>query len=80
MFDNHPAMSAPIQSDVSDELARYLLAPCEDVKDGLMWWYEHRHSYPKLSRMARDYLSIPRMSNFVTHFMRLINFILQQRQ
>ena len=24
-----------------------------------MWWYEHKHIYPHLSRMAMDYLSIP---------------------
>lgn len=29
------------------------------VKDGLLWWYERKHIYPHLSRMAMDYLSIP---------------------
>ena len=24
-----------------------------------MWWYERRGAFPRLSRMARDYLSIP---------------------
>ena len=24
-----------------------------------MWWYERKHIYPRLSRMAMDYLSIP---------------------
>ncbi|KAF5309387.1 hypothetical protein D9619_012291 [Psilocybe cf. subviscida] len=58
MFDDHPGL-APLTSEAGDEIERYLLAGCEDVKDGLMWWYEHRHTYPRLSRMARDYLSIP---------------------
>ena len=29
------------------------------VKDSLLWWYERKHIYPRLSRMAMDYLSIP---------------------
>jgi hAT family C-terminal dimerisation region len=33
----------------------------EDVKneDVLHWWYEHKHVYPNLSRMALDYHTIP---------------------
>ena len=46
-------------TSITDELHRYLAADVEDVKDGLMWWYERRMSFPCLSRMARDYLSIP---------------------
>jgi hypothetical protein len=37
----------------------------EDVKDGLMWWYEKRVAFPRLSRMARDYLSIPGMCTII---------------
>jgi hypothetical protein len=33
----------------------------EDVKDGLMWWYEKCVAFPRLSHMAWDYLSIPGM-------------------
>lgn len=45
-----------------DELDQYLNADNErDVDDPLMWWHQHRHTYPHLSRMARDYLTIPGM-------------------
>ena len=42
------------------ELDRYLsTARIKDVKDPLFWWYENRGTYPRLWRMARDYLTIP---------------------
>jgi len=43
----------------NDELERYLTADIEDVKDGLKWWHEKCAVFPRLSRMARNYLSIP---------------------
>jgi len=45
-----------------DELQRYLAADVEDVTDALMWWHERRKVFPRLSRMACDYLSIPATS------------------
>ena len=42
-----------------DELDRYLSTDPEHVLDVLVWWYEHKGTYPRLSRMALDYLSIP---------------------
>lgn len=45
--------------DTEDELQRYLAAKREKPDNVMKWWYERRHSYPKLSRMALDYLSIP---------------------
>ena len=33
----------------------------EAVDDVLLWWYEHHNSYPRLSYMALDYLTIPDM-------------------
>ncbi|KIL54439.1 hypothetical protein M378DRAFT_92545, partial [Amanita muscaria Koide BX008] len=51
-----------------DEVTRYLETPAESgVRDPLLWWYEQRQSYPGLSRMARDYLSIPATSVNVEH-------------
>lgn len=44
-----------------DELDRYLSTDPEHVSDALAWWYEHKHVYPRLHRMALDYLSIPGM-------------------
>lgn len=46
-------------TNVSDELEKYLAAPLEQVEDPLAWWIKNRHLYPRLSRMALDYLSIP---------------------
>lgn len=45
--------------EVSDELTRYLSTDPERVKDALEWWNDRRASFPNLSRMALDYLSIP---------------------
>ena len=42
-----------------DELDEYLAQPVEHVADALMWWRNKRHVFPKLSKMAADYLSIP---------------------
>jgi hypothetical protein len=41
------------------ELDKYLGTDPEHVTDALAWWYEHKHVYPRLHRMALDYLSIP---------------------
>jgi hypothetical protein len=43
----------------SDELRLYLSSPPEEVLHPLRWWYEKRLLYPRLHRMALDYLSIP---------------------
>ena len=58
IFDNLPDLAAT-STDERDELDRYLATDVEDVKDGLKWWYDRRSAFPTLSRMARDYLSIP---------------------
>ena len=42
------------------ELDHYLKsARVKDVNDPLQWWHDNRGSYPRLSRMARDFLTIP---------------------
>ena len=58
MFDS--IMNFVPTSLSGDELQHYLAVDTEDVMDGLMWWYERQTVFPQLSRMARDYLSIPR--------------------
>jgi hypothetical protein len=58
--DSDDASSGP--HALQDELTRYLSSDrVKDVKDPLKWWHENQHVYPKLYRMARDYLLIPGM-------------------
>ena len=59
IFDDLPALSAPSKSDLHDELDRYLSNNPEHVTDAIAWWFEKCHVYPRLHRMALDYLTIP---------------------
>jgi hypothetical protein len=59
IFDNLPALAAPEAVVLHDELDRYLSTPTEQTDNVLMWWIERCHVFPRLSRMALDYLSIP---------------------
>jgi hypothetical protein len=59
MFDNMPFLSVPKKATVVDELTRYLASPTEATVDPLLWWIEKRAVYPRLARMALNYLSIP---------------------
>jgi hAT family C-terminal dimerisation region len=74
IFDDLPALRPPKAAAHRDELEKYLSTERElNVDDGLLWWYERKHVYPRLSRMAMDYLSIPGnlslyIVNRVTHF------------
>jgi hypothetical protein len=63
IFDNLPVFNS-VATALFDEITRYLNTGPEHVKneDLLIWWYEHRHVYPHLSRMALDYHTIPGMS------------------
>jgi hypothetical protein len=58
IFDHLPNL-APMSSDLGNELDCYIVADIEDTKDALMWWYERHTTFPRLSLMAHDYLSIP---------------------
>ena len=42
-----------------NELDEYLAVAVESVEDPLLWWWDNRHIYPILHRLALDYLSIP---------------------
>ncbi|KAF4612579.1 hypothetical protein D9613_012726 [Agrocybe pediades] len=44
---------------IGDELKNYLNSKIEDALDPLKWWHQRRGEYPRLSRMALNYLSIP---------------------
>ena len=59
IFNNLPAIQAPRTSDLRDELERFLSTDPEHIEDVFIWWYEHKHIYPCLYRMALDYLTIP---------------------
>ena len=59
IFDNLPSLQAPRPAELRSELDKYLDSDPEHVTDALAWWYEHKHVYPRLHRMALDYLSIP---------------------
>jgi hypothetical protein len=69
MFDDLPSLSAPSSSELRDELDRYLSTDPEQVSDVCAWWYEHRAAYPRLHRMALDYLTIPGVSfqSYIIH-------------
>ncbi|SJL04353.1 uncharacterized protein ARMOST_07719 [Armillaria ostoyae] len=58
MFKNLSMVLPPALS-IQDELARYLGSPTEAMSDAIAWWLKNCKTYPSLSRMALDYLSIP---------------------
>jgi hypothetical protein len=58
VFDNLLDVMTSSQ-DNHNKLDCYLATDVEDVKDGLMWWYERHATFPCLSYMAQNYLSIP---------------------
>jgi len=67
IFDDLPALRPPKAATHRDELEKYLSTERElHINDGLLWWHEQKHIYPRLSRMALDYLSIPgKLSLFI---------------
>ena len=48
-----------VTTDTANELDRFLQEPVENVKEPLKWWFLNCSAYPKLSRMALDFLSVP---------------------
>jgi hypothetical protein len=65
IFDNLPALQAPKAVDLDDELDRYLKSDPEQTNNCIQWWIDKRSSFPYLSRMALDYLTIPATSTDV---------------
>ena len=46
-----------------DEFQAYLLSPvCDESVDPLQWWKVNQIQYPRLAKMAMDYLAIPSTS------------------
>ena len=58
IFDNLPDLT-PTSFDLCDKLELYLSTDTEDIKDATSWWYVRCATFPSLSCMAQDYLSIP---------------------
>lgn len=47
-------------TQAQDELEHYLATEHDrNVDNAIEWWIDHRSTYPRLSRMARDFLTIP---------------------
>ncbi|TFK79581.1 hATC-domain-containing protein, partial [Polyporus arcularius HHB13444] len=42
-----------------DELDRFLRSPIVPTEDPVAWWWDNCREYPRLSRMAMAYLTIP---------------------
>ena len=59
IFDTLPSLAKPNHELVQDELDVYLNTDVEEVDNVLVWWNQHRTTYPHLARMALDYLTIP---------------------
>ena len=59
IFDNLPSLSMPKVLALDEELTRYLASPPKATANPLRWWFENQAIYPRLSRMARNYLSVP---------------------
>jgi hAT family C-terminal dimerisation region len=73
MFD--ALMDDTPTSSPDDELQHYLATDVEDVKDGLMWWHERHATFPRLSRMARDYLAIPGEYLAFSYLSEVLNYL-----
>lgn len=59
-------MAALADDSDRDELNDYLESPVDPTKDALAWWHARRLQFPRLSRMALDYLSIPGASHSIS--------------
>ena len=58
MFDNILSAKSTVPAGV-DEFTSYLEEKVENVGDPIAWWLTQRNRYPRLSKMALDYLLIP---------------------
>ena len=59
IFDNLPCLAKPMPKLSHNELDTYLTMAIEDVQDAIAWWLEHCATFPQLSHMAINYLTIP---------------------
>ena len=62
IFDSLPALHTHSCPIARDEIDHYLATPIDGkVTDAMRWWHDRQTQFPRLSRMALDYLSIPGM-------------------
>ncbi|KAJ3574247.1 hypothetical protein NP233_g1903 [Leucocoprinus birnbaumii] len=62
IFDDLSDLEKIAPAPVVDELALYLKQPREKVDDVLKWWLQRQNTFPRLSRMALNYHSVPATS------------------
>lgn len=65
-FKKTSAMPAALQLEeaITSELNSYLLSPSIDSEDDpLKWWRLHQINFPRMSRVAQNYLCIPATSS-----------------
>lgn len=56
-------LQRPEIPQTTDEVTRYIERSVpEDVQQVLHWWSIHRHSFPRLSKVARRIMNIPASS------------------
>jgi hypothetical protein len=68
----------PFTSSERNHLDQYLSEPIEPgVTEPLKWWWEQRHIWPELARMALDYHSVP--GEYMSYHRLNANLDLQQR-
>jgi hAT family C-terminal dimerisation region len=58
--DSSESDSSTEEEELMTELDHYIKSPrIKDVDDPHQWWIDNHRSYPRLSRMAKDFLTIP---------------------
>jgi hypothetical protein len=70
VYNHLPSLTTFESATPTDELTRYLHNDIENINigDALQWWAGKERLYPRLSRMAMDYLSIPGKSPLLIVF------------
>lgn len=63
MFDDLDESFGEANDALTDEIAAYLSSGTEKCSDPIRWWKSNARTYPKLHRMAIDYLCIPGASS-----------------
>lgn len=66
----HSTQDGPVYKKTADEeIQEYLSLPVLNMAtNALEWWKAHHHQYPRLARMARQYLATPATSACVERF------------